>query len=228
MRRLNTLVIAIFLSVFPGLANAQSPSEVVSTSCLSGGLGEAYCACYSSEFEALSSQLSSMDAKLYLTTFAGGMSVLGTTETTRLQTQLPVSERMQAMQLMPQVIGLKELCEGAEQITDLAANIPTEPDTRSAGVRDFVDSCVADGSVDSTESCACVAHLFSSELSLDEFRIMTASQRANAVGADPVEAIAKQFGIEPPEAMAKLTSFAPRLAAISQSRARDLAVCSPK
>jgi len=206
-------------------ANAATPKEVVSESCLSGQQSAAYCTCYASEFEALTSQLDSNDAALFLTTFAGGISVLGTTETTRLQTETSISDRTQAMALLPQLNEARAMCEARE--TAISA-----PDTAKQGslpdnddFNEFVTVCEADG--DSDGACACVGQIFQASLSEDEFKIMTLSQAANNKGENPMVAIGDAYDVDQSGAMAMLSSFAPKLAMLSQERADELANCAP-
>lgn len=219
------LICTLGIGLFGAAAFGQPAHEVVSEACLSGGQGEAYCGCYASGFDSLSADLPSDDAKLFLTTFAGGLSVLGTDETTRLQTELPIGERMQAMTLMTQLGGIREACLAPQPIE--AEPVPTETVVHSdtSALDEFVDVCVADG--DGVEPCACIGAVFQTEMSEDEFMMMTLVQGANARGESPFDAIASDFGVDQQTAMSKLAAYAPRFSTISQARAVDLAECAP-
>ena len=225
--RIRKLFATFALSVLgvSALATAATPKEIVSEACLSGQQSGAYCTCYASEFEALSSQLTSNDAALFLTTFAGGMSVLGTTETTRLQTETSISDRTQAMVLLPKLNEARAMCEARQTtstVVDTAYQV--QPPTNDA-IAEFVTVCEADG--DSDGACACVGQVFQANLSEDEFKIMTLSQAANSKGENPMTAIGDAFGVDQSGAMALLSSFAPKLAMVSQKYADDLANCAP-
>ena len=217
--------ITMSVSSMAAIANAATPKEVVSESCLSGQQSEVYCSCYASEFEELASQLTSNDAALFLTTFAGGMSVLGTTETTRLQTETSISDRTQAMALLPKLNEARAMCEARQTVITDADSANAVSSLQNDAIAEFMTVCEADG--DSDGACACVGQVFQANLSEDEFKIMTLSQAANRKGENPITAIGDAFGVDQSGAIALLTSFAPKLAIVSQEHADDLANCAP-
>ena len=217
-----TTIGALSMATF---ANAATPKEVVSEACLSGQQSAAYCKCYASEFETLASQLTSNDAALFLTTFAGGMSVLGTTETTRLHTETSISDRTQALAFLPQLNAARATCEAREAVIPAADTAGAVSPPQNDAIAEFVTVCEADG--DSDGACACVGRVFQTHLTEDEFKIMTVSQAANSKGENPMTAIGDAFGVDQSGAMAMLSSFAPKLAVVSQERADDLANCAP-